>query len=139
MGSAEMFKGLVGEAIEDMKKLPPPLVRIAGPLRTGGDGYEANLQRFQLGEALLQSRGLTVFKYGGKYADAIKAAYDLHFEHFHIPILKTGLIQSIFFLPKWEESGGATYERKLCAELGVADNDISREELSAFEAGSRNS
>jgi hypothetical protein len=139
MGGVEMFNGLVGDAIEDMRKLPPPLVRIAGPLRTGGDGYEANLQRFQVGEALLQSRGLTVFKYEGKYADAIKAAYDLHFKYFHIPILKTGLIQSIFFLPKWQESNGATYERQLCTELGVSIRDITPEELSAFEADSRDS
>ncbi|MBY0538931.1 hypothetical protein K2P56_00660 [Patescibacteria group bacterium] len=139
MASIEVFKALVGEAVEDMKKLPPPLVRIAGPLRTGGDGYETNLQRLKQGEALLRSRGLTVFGYTGKYADAIKAAYDLHFEHFHIPILKTGLIQSIFFLPKWEESRGAAYERQLCTELGVSIGDISYEELSVFESESRGS
>lgn len=137
MASIEVFRVLVGEAIEDMKKLPPPLVRIAGPLRTGGDGYEANLLRFKRGEELLRSRGLTVFGYTGKYADAIKAAYDIHFEHFHIPILRSGFIQSIFFLPKWDESRGAAYERKLCEDLGVSIYDITREELSAFDAESR--
>ncbi|MBX9765144.1 hypothetical protein K2X83_00710 [Patescibacteria group bacterium] len=137
MASIEVFKGLVGEAIEEMKQLPPPLVRIAGPLRTGGDGYEINLQRLKTGEALLQSRGLTVFGYSGKYAEAIKAAYDLHFTHFHIPILKTGLISSIFFLPKWQESGGASYERKLCDELGIEAGEITLDELSKFESESR--
>jgi|CXWL01.1.fsa_nt_gi hypothetical protein len=133
VGDIERFKVLVGEAVEDLKKIPHP-VRIAGPLRTGGDGLKANQRRFELGEALLQSRGLTVFKYGGKYAEAIKAAYDLHIEHFHVPILRSGLIESIFFLQGWESSGGASYERRLCEELGISIGDISHEELSAFKS-----
>lgn len=136
MGAVEMFKALTAVAIEDLKKVPPPVARLSGPLRTGGDGYETNLKRFKLGEALIRSRGISIFGYD-KYADAIRSAYDQHFEHFHIPILKTGLIQSIFFLPGWEGSGGASYERRLCDELGITKNDITVEELLAFEEGTR--
>ncbi len=139
MGDIEKFNGLVVEAIDELRKLPSPAARLSGPLRTGGDGYETNLARFQLGEELLRSRGFTVFGYHGKYADAIKAAYDLHFEHFHIPILKSGLIVAIYFLPGWEGSGGASYERQLCEEIGISIGDISREELLAFEATHRGS
>jgi hypothetical protein len=136
MSAIEMFKALTVEAIEDLKKVPPPVARISGPLRTGGDGYDTNLKRLRLGEALIRSRGISIFGYE-KYSDAIRSAYDLHFEYFHIPILKTGLIQSIFFLPGWEGSGGASYERRLCDELGIAKNDITVEELLAFEKEQR--
>ena len=134
MGSIESFKALSEEVIEDLKKLPPTVVRVAGPLSTGGDGYEINLRRLELGKALLQSRGLTVFTYDAKTVKAIKSAYDLHFTHFYIPILKSGLIQAIFFLQGWESSGGASYERRLCEEQGISIGDISHEELSAFES-----
>lgn len=137
MGSIETFKALVGEATEELKVLPRPIARIAGPLRSGGEGLVINTRNFKIAEALLRSRGVTIFEYGGKYAEAIKAAYDLHFEHFHIPILRSGLIDSIYFLPKWETSNGASYERKLCAELGVGIKDITSDELSEFESISK--
>lgn len=132
MGSIELSKAYA-EAIADLKALPPPIVRLSGPLRTGGDGYEVNQRRFKTGEALLRSRGLTVYGYE-KFKEVIQANYDLHFEHFNIPILQSGLIRSIFFLPGWETSGGASYERKLCGELNITAEDLTRDELSAYES-----
>lgn len=137
MATAETFRLLLGEALQELRDLPPPVVRLAGPLRSGGDGYKENLGRFEIGKALLASRGITVFFYQGKYADAIQAGYELHFEHFHIPILESGFIAGMHFLPKWSESRGASYERELCEKLSIPVSDITLEELNAFEASSR--
>ncbi len=137
MANVETFRLLLGKALLELQELPPPVVRLAGPLRSGGDGYEENLRRFKIGQALLVSRGMTVFSYQGKYAEAIQAGYELHFEHFHIPILESGLIAGMHFLPKWNESRGASYERELCEKLSIPVNDIAIEELNAFEASNR--
>jgi hypothetical protein len=37
-------------------------------------------------------------------------------EVYHKPILESGYIKQAFFMPKWEESKGATWERNLIKE-----------------------
>jgi len=124
----EVFRELAVEAIEDLKKLPQPVVRVFGPLTTGGFGYEENAKRFLRSEAVLRAKGYTVFDYS-KYEKTISKIYEpsLHtdvMEYFHKPIIEADIIKEVFFLPKWEESKGATYERNLCEKLGITISEF---------------
>lgn len=123
MDHRTLFSKLAIEAIADLKKLPQPVVRLSGPLTTGGFGYEENAKRFEQAEAVLKRRGLNVFSYE-PYEDRIYVAYDPSMHEdvmtlFHTPILETGLIKEVYFLPRWEESTGAAYEHELCTRLGI--------------------
>ena len=123
MGIKTLFSKLAEEAIADLKRLPQPVVRLSGPLTTGGFGYEENAKRFEKAEAVLKNRGLNVFSYE-PYEDRIYAVYDSSMHEdvmtlFHTPILEIGLIKEAYFLPRWEESKGASYEHELCKRLGI--------------------
>ncbi len=107
-------------AIEKLKGMKQPVVRICGPLRSGGLGYEKNLELFSKAKEALESRGFVVFDYfEGDDEEYIKS---MHFdtntimEEYHRPILESGYIQKAFFLPSWRESGGATWERNFIEE-----------------------
>lgn len=103
---------LAQKTIEELKKLPQPLVRVCGPLTTGGLGYEENARRLTRAEKILSERGETVFRFGDSEAHIQGKGYEYSaiMEEFHKPILESGLISKAYFLTKWQESKGATWE-----------------------------
>tara|TARA_B100001989_G_scaffold247442_1_gene219652 strand:- start:1846 stop:2220 length:375 start_codon:yes stop_codon:yes gene_type:complete len=112
----EMMEEITTGAIERLKALPQPVVRVSGPITSGGFGYDENLKRFIRAQEILREKGFTVFDYfeDNDDEDVIKE-HDLQefvMEYYHQPILQTGLISAVYMMPKWEESGGATAERK---------------------------
>lgn len=115
---------LADKAIETLKKLPQPVVRVSGPLTSGGCGYEENLRRFVLAQRKLQSEGYTVFDYYGDGYDerqiiSLKLPWEEVMEHYHKPILATKLITTVFMMPMWETSHGATWEYAFAKSLGL--------------------
>lgn len=123
MDHRAVFAELAKTAIEDLKKLPQPVVRLSGPLTTGGFGYEENMKRFARAEIALRERGYTVFSYE-PYEKTIYEIYEpsMHLdlmEYFHKPILESGLMTELFSLPGSEASKGATYERELAERVGI--------------------
>lgn len=115
---------LAHKAIEALKKLPLPVVRVSGPLTSGGYSYEENLRRFVLAQQRLQSQGYTVFDYYGDGYDerqiiALELPWEDVMEYYHKPIMATGLIKTVFMMPKWETSHGATWEHAFAESLGL--------------------
>jgi hypothetical protein len=47
----QILKKLAGGAIERLGLLPQPVVRVSGPLTSGGFGYEENLRRFIIAQS----------------------------------------------------------------------------------------
>ena len=101
--------------------MPQPVVRVCGPLTSGGLGYDENLKLFMKSEAILKEKGYTVFDYfEGNHDErqivALNIPWEEVMEHYHKPILLAGLIDTAFFLPRWRESNGATWEHEFITE-----------------------
>jgi hypothetical protein len=109
------------------------VVQICGPMSTGGLGNPRdNMARFQLAIHRAQARGLMVFdqlpfqptigrlcgfKEGnGKYDWEI-------LEVFYKRIFESGHVHRTLFLPGWEGSVGARWERELVTRLGLIVED----------------
>lgn len=106
------LQDLALRTIESIKKLPQPVVRVCGPLTTGGFGYEENAKRLRDAEKILESKGFTVFKFDASEAEIQGKNYP-HADvmnYFHKPVLESGLIQEAYFLSGWNGSKGATWE-----------------------------
>jgi Domain of unknown function (DUF4406) len=118
----QKLRELAAGAIERLRALPPPVVRVCGPLTSGGFGYEENKRTFLVAETVLKEKGYTVFDYfdGNDDEDYI-AGMGLPWlevmEYYHKPILESGLITTAFFLPHWRESNGATWEHEFIAHI----------------------
>jgi hypothetical protein len=114
---------LAEREIKRIKQLPQPVVRVCGPLTCDGpEGYTRSASRLTEAEKILQKKGMTVWTFGEAEEEIFGKGYanENIFEYFHKPILKSGLIKKAYFLPRWEESIGATSERNIATEAGVA-------------------
>lgn len=127
----KILKTLAGRAIERLKELPQPVVRVSGPLTSGGFGYEENLRRFILAQEKLRTKGYTIFDYfeGNHDERQIKelgiSNWKEIMEHYYNPIMATGLIKTMFMMPRWRESNGATWEHEYATKLGLQIRTIS--------------
>jgi hypothetical protein len=125
----EALKKLAGGAIERLKNLPQPVVRLSGPLTSSAYGYEDNLRRFLAGQEILRQKGYTVFDYFEGHDDeevikSLELPWAEVMEYYHRPIMATGLIKKAFFLPRWEKSNGATAEYEYAKEFGVVISEF---------------
>ncbi|MCA9363478.1 DUF4406 domain-containing protein [Candidatus Kaiserbacteria bacterium] len=116
------LKELAEGAIERLRQLPQPVVRLSGPLTSSAYGYEKNLERFLKGQNVLRDKGYTVFDYfEGHDDEEVIQSLDLPWvevmKYYHRPIMETGLISESFFLPLWEKSNGATLEHQVCTRV----------------------
>lgn len=115
MEHKQLLEKLAQKAVERLQTLPQPVVRACGPLTSGGFGYEENLRRFRIAEEKLKAEGKVVFDFfdGHDDEEVIKEAgidWPTVMEYYHKPILASGLIQTAYFMPRWQESNGATWE-----------------------------
>ena len=114
---------LASRTIESIKRLSQPVVRVCGPLTTGGLGYEENARRLRFAEEVLEKKGFTVFKFD----DAEVEIKDKNYPHadvmnyFHKPVLESGLIQEAYFLSGWNGSKGATWEHDFVEQSTVME------------------
>jgi hypothetical protein len=119
-------------AVERLGQLPQPVVRVSGPLTSGGFGYEENLRRFTIAQQKLRERGFTVFDYfeDNDDEDIIKTL-DVEWgevmEHYHMPILETGLIKTVYMMPRSEESNGAMTEKQYFEKNGLQIEQVPEE------------
>lgn len=108
------------------------MVRVSGPLTSGGFGYEENLRRFVLAQEKLRESGYTVFDYfEGNHDEREIVPLNLPWEevmkHYHNPILATGLLKTVFMMPCWQDSNGAKWEHQFATELGLEIKNISED------------
>ena len=122
----EILAALAENTIKHLGALPQPIVRVCGPLTTGGFGYNENALRLERAEEELAKQGATVFRFGDAEKEIQGKGYEHQaiMDHFHKPILASGLIATTYFLPRWEESKGAGIERELAQEFGIEIKDL---------------
>lgn len=125
------LRELADGAIARLKQLSAPVVRVSGPLTSGGYGYDENLRRFIAAQNKLRDQNYTVFDYvkDDTTIQTLGLAWGYIIEEYHRPILSTGLIQTIFFIPGWEKSNGDRAERLYAEELGITIKEIPEEWL----------
>lgn len=119
-----VLKKLASLAIDRLKELPQPVVRVSGPLTSGGYGYEENQRRFIVAQEKLREQGYTVFDYfegnhDERHIIELSLPWEKVMEYYHRPIMATKLIESVFMMPRWKESNGATWEHQFAEELGL--------------------
>lgn len=126
----EALTALAEREMERIEQLPQPVVRVCGPLTADGpEGYEKNAARLAQAEAVLASRGMSVWTFGEAEEEIFEKGYDHGniFTYFHKPVLESGLIKEAYFLPRWEMSNGATLERKAAEAAGIEIKEFPEE------------
>lgn len=129
--------------LASMRALDQPVVQICGPMSTGGLGnLNRNLAYFQRAIDVASEKGLTVFNQipfqqaidridqvskNGQYCMDI-------LEVFYRRVFESGHISKTLFLPDWQSSIGATWERNLVAELGIPIEEYPTEWLEEIGA-----
>lgn len=113
----EALRLLAEREIQVLKSMKQPVARLSGPLTTGSLGYEKNMERFQRAETTLREKDINVYLlapseeeiYGKGYA------HEDVMDYFHKPLLDSGYFKTAYFLPGWELSKGASWEREYIA------------------------
>lgn len=124
-----------------MKTTDRPIVQICGPMSTGGRGnLQENLALFQKAIEVATEKGLLVFNQipFQEVIDRIDTVsktgeycHDI-LEVFYRRVFESGYIDKALFLPGWEGSFGATWERNLVVKLGISIEDYPPEWLNGY-------
>lgn len=108
-----------------------PIGMVCGPISTGGLGtIEANEQQFIAAINRLVVLGHNIFDqmvFEPRMKDLIVETeeYDWRIlEHFYEPLFLSGRIRQKFFIPGWQSSTGATWEREQAKKLGITIIDL---------------
>lgn len=129
---AQTFEELLEIAHLVASRMPQPLSIVCGPITSGGRGsIEANLREFTRAIEALRLDGWHVFDQM-PFEDAIfrikASAYyrgGYHLLHaFYQPLFESCLIQTMHFIPGWQTSGGARWERDEAKRLGLEIRDL---------------
>jgi hypothetical protein len=112
-----------------LDRIPKPVAGVCGPIaETGGlHSVEANLNVFNNAIIQLQKTGLRIFDqmpFEDKMQE-LKAKMNLEDflrelnDDFYMPIFKSKIVSTFYFIPGWETSNGAKFEHEKAKELGI--------------------
>ena len=138
---ASSFTELVPLAIAELYKFADGAEVVCGPISTGGRGLETNFQIFSNTIKVLQQEGKPIFsqipyeerifffRQRWQESDPSRAGqyYMPILEEFYHPIIQTGLIRKGWFIPGWESSFGARWEREQLIGMQAEICDLSEE------------
>lgn len=125
------LESLARGAISEIELMTQPVVQICGPISTGGFGeVEDNLSYL---DSVIQASirdGMSIFD---------QLAYERRLDHilgdshgydypildsFYAPILSSGKISGLAFLPLWETSTGSRWEHEYAQSIGIPTCEI---------------
>ena len=139
---AQTFSDLVPIALRIIKRMPPPVAMISGPVTTGGRGsIEENLHVLSAAVNQVYEKGISLFDQNPFEAKIQEAKTRIVYEgycqpvldEFYKPIFESGLVARMYFLPDWQSSTGARWERAECERLGMEIVDYPQEWLTELE------
>lgn len=118
------LSNLVEEALLEISKLKSPVIQFCGPISTGGFGNVVeNLEYLYSVIQASTKRGMSVFNQVS-YEERLDGILKDHHEYdypllnfFYNPILTSGKISGLVFLPLWETSVGSQWEHDLGLSL----------------------
>lgn len=140
--SAETFEELADLGVDILKQMSlsgNPIVEICGPITTGGLGnIEKNLNRLKKSIEIANKKGLQVFdqlpfeksivRLSGKYTKTNGYCLAI-LEIFYRKLFESGYISKALFLPDWQTSRGATWEREMMSILNIKVEEYPKEWL----------
>jgi hypothetical protein len=119
---------LVAVTLQELQKNGPH-VRVCGPFTTGGKGsVDLNKKEFADAVSFFQESALPVWdnipfedqalrlQQEGKLSK--KDPYDL-LKRCFLPLFESGAFTTVYFLPGWESSRGASWEHEQAKQLGI--------------------
>lgn len=129
VADARTFEELHQVAAEILPLHAQPLGMLCGPISSGGEGsVEENLAIFEVAIMDLWSRGFHLFnqlpfepsmhRIIREERRYYKGSQHL-LETFYLPLFESGFFQYFIFLPTWETSNGARWEREQALRLGI--------------------
>lgn len=120
------LSNLVGEALLEISKMRRPVIQFCGPISTGGFGDTTeNLEYLYSMIQASQEKGMSVFNQVSyeKRLDKILRDHNEYdyplLDFFYNPILTSGKISGLIFLPLWETSIGSQWEHDLGQSLHI--------------------
>ena len=130
--NVETFEELANIAVSSLERMSREgheIVQICGPMSTGGLGnFAGNMARFRLAIDRAVDHGLAVFDQLPFQQEIIRLCsfkenqeeYDWEIlEIFYRGIFESGHVKRAFFLDGWQNSTGASWERRLVTSLGI--------------------
>ncbi len=124
---AKNFNDLSVVAMRVVARMPQPVGEVCGPITSGGLGSrEKNLKAFNKAIDKLRKAGSCIFDqipfeeklYEFTQAKWYQGGLQLLSE-FYMPIFKSGLIDTFYFMPLWHTSMGAKWEHEQAKNLGI--------------------
>lgn len=124
---AATYRELSRIALTILRRMNKPIGQVCGPISTGGTGsVHGNLERFQAAIRRLSAAGFNIFDqmpFEPPMWRINRTPYcrgSMHLlEEFYLPIFKSGLISTLFFLNSWETSVGASWEHEQAIRLNL--------------------
>lgn len=116
-----VLQDLAANAITRLQSLPLAAVKVSGYLMNGRSEDETNRQHLLSVQKRLMQDGHVVFDClnDDPQIRELGLAWGYEVEEYHRPILQSGLIKTIFFMPEWERSNIARAEHLYGNELGL--------------------
>lgn len=132
---------LVGEALSEISKLKSPVIQFCGPISTGGFGNVTdNLEHLYTVIQASTEKGISVFNqvlYEKRLNQILKNHHEYDYpllDFFYNPILTSGKISGLIFLPLWETSVGSRWEHDLGQSLHLPIHYLESMFVSEVEA-----
>jgi hypothetical protein len=136
--NVKSFSELSKIAIQDLRKSGATAI-VCGPITTGGRGNPGeNVRAMNAVIIYLKTIGHLVFDQmpyesnlwwlQDRWQQQGNEGYCMPIlEEFYLPIYRSGLILLSFFLPDWQTSFGASWERNKFEKLGIPIRDLDEE------------
>lgn len=117
---------LANLAITEISRMPAPVIQICGPISTGGFGKtQDNLEYLSSIIGATTVANISVFNqvaYEARLDKILKhhVGYDFPIlDYFYKPILTSGNVHGLVFLPLWNTSIGSSWEHEMGKTLGI--------------------
>jgi hypothetical protein len=132
---ADSFSDLCRLALLDLQKIGRAGI-VCGPITTGGRGSaEENMRAITAVVLHLENQGVRIFSQTTYEATlwTLKDQWEMSgnpgycmpiLMDFYLPLFQSGYICKAYFLPNWESSFGARWERKQFAHLQIEIIDL---------------
>lgn len=128
INKSEQLEEAVQISLKIMRRIPDPVSMVSGPLTTGGLGsFEKNLWLFDLVITKLSADGHYIFSQlptenlmNKVWRKWLEPRYCMPIlEDYYQPIFESGLVRKVHFIPGWQKSFGARWEREECHRVGI--------------------
>lgn len=144
----ETFQALSLIGLDVLENMPEGnIIQVCGPISTGGKSVEENLAIFDKTIVSFFKSPLLVFNQipFEKRLEYLKNKWDKKnpkkayctpiLDEFYLPLLESGRIKTLVFLPGWEYSTGAKWERQQAIRLGIKIIDLPKNWIDHYDVG----